>query len=235
MNWDEDQGAGEYPNAYFFYMPRMCNHCTKPCCVEACPHGAMYKRDDFGVVLRDEDLCRGAQRCIQACPYKKIYFNAVRQVSQHCIGCFPRIEKGVAPACARQCPGAPSSSASCDETKGAVHKLVDRDKVALPLHPEWNTEPNVFYVPPLSRVRRAPRRHHRRVAAPHPAFVSRITVRLGCGPGAAHARRATSAKRQRGEPSELIETLIAYKWKEVLGPFTATRRRSYGHVKSQRR
>jgi len=43
-NWDEDQGGGEYPNAYFFYLPRLCNHCTRPACVEACPAGAMYKR-----------------------------------------------------------------------------------------------------------------------------------------------------------------------------------------------
>jgi nitrate reductase beta subunit len=30
MNWDEDEGAGEFPNAYFYYMPRICNHCTNP-------------------------------------------------------------------------------------------------------------------------------------------------------------------------------------------------------------
>jgi DMSO reductase family type II enzyme iron-sulfur subunit len=105
MNWDEDQGAGEYPNAYFFYLPRLCNHCTRPSCVEACPNGALYKRAEDGLVLCDEDRCRGAQECIRACPYKKIYFNPTRQVSQHCIGCFPRIEKGVAPACVRQCSG----------------------------------------------------------------------------------------------------------------------------------
>ena len=29
-NWDEDVGAGEYPNSYFFYIPRICNHCTLP-------------------------------------------------------------------------------------------------------------------------------------------------------------------------------------------------------------
>ena len=29
------------------------------------------------------------------------------------------------------------------------------------------------------------------------------------------------ARRRRGEPSELLDTLIAYDWKELLGPFTA--------------
>ncbi|MBW2295923.1 MAG: hypothetical protein JRG94_27100 [Deltaproteobacteria bacterium] len=116
MNWDEDQGSGDFPNAYFYYMPRICNHCSKPACLEACPNTALYKRDDLGVVLRDESLCRGAQQCAQACPYKKIYFNEARGTSQHCIGCFPRLEKGVAPACVRQ--WVPANTAS-DASRGS--------------------------------------------------------------------------------------------------------------------
>ena len=68
MNWDEDEGGGEFPNAYFFYLPRMCNHCTEPACVEACPSGAMFKREEDGLVLRDEDRCQSNQACAQACP-----------------------------------------------------------------------------------------------------------------------------------------------------------------------
>src|SRR4030043_385343 len=77
---------------------------TRPVCVEACPRSAIYKRAEDGVVLRDETRCRGYRFCLEACPYKKIYFNYVKKISQHCIFCFPRIEKEVAPACARQCP-----------------------------------------------------------------------------------------------------------------------------------
>src|SRR5512147_2625060 len=29
-NWDEDQGAGDFPNSHFFYLPRICNHCSNP-------------------------------------------------------------------------------------------------------------------------------------------------------------------------------------------------------------
>ena len=103
-NWDEDQGAGEYPNTYYFYLPRICNHCTNPVCVEACPRAAMFKRPEDGIVVRDEDSCRGYRFCMEACPYKKIYFNYVRNIGQQCIFCLPRLEEGVAPACARQCP-----------------------------------------------------------------------------------------------------------------------------------
>ena len=219
MNWDEDQGAGEYPNAYFFYLPRLCNHCTRPSCVEACPAGALYKRPEDGLVLCDEDRCCGAQECIRACPYKKIYFNAARQVSQHCIGCFPRIEKGVAPACARQCAGRAVFVGFMDDEGGAVHRLVRRWHVALPLHPEWNTEPNVFYVPPLSPFRLRPDgsvdESERRIPVTYLESLFGSGVR-----GALRTLETEIGERQQGRPSELIDTLIAYEWKTMLGPFT---------------
>ncbi len=218
MNWDEDEGAGQYPNAYFFYMPRVCNFCAKPSCVEACPNAAMYKRDDFGVVLRDENLCQGSQRCAQACPYKKIYFDAVRKTSQHCIGCFPRLEHGVAPTCVRQCPGRAMFVGFRDDANGVIQRLVDRYQVALPLHAEWNTEPNVFYVPPLSAFVLRPDgsidESQRRIPL---AYLESLL-----GSGVAPALRTLEehmAKRRRGEASELMDTLIAYQWKSVLGPF----------------
>jgi len=219
MNWDEDQGAGKYPNAYFFYLPRICNHCTRPSCVEACPNEAMYKRPEDGLVLRDEDRCRGAQECIRACPYKKIYFNTVRQVGQHCIGCFPRIEKGVAPVCARQCAGRAVFVGFMDDEQSAVHKLVRKWGVALPLHPEWNTEPNVFYIPPLSPFLIAPDgsidESERRIPVSYleSLFGPRVQSALATLEG-------EIAKRKKGQPSDMIKTLIAYEWKEMLGPFT---------------
>ena len=70
-NWDEDQGDGVYPNAYFFYLQRICNHCTHPACIEACPRNAIYKREEDGIVVIDQDRCNGYQFCIEACPFKK--------------------------------------------------------------------------------------------------------------------------------------------------------------------
>jgi ethylbenzene hydroxylase subunit beta/complex iron-sulfur molybdoenzyme family reductase subunit beta len=143
MNWDEDEGGGEFPNAYYFYLPRLCNHCTRPACLEACPNDAIFKREEDGLVLRDEDACQGAQQCRRACPYKKIYFNRARNVSQHCIGCFPRIEQGVAPACVRQCPGRAAFIGFDDDEGSPVEKLVRKWKVALPLHPDPARLPGV--------------------------------------------------------------------------------------------
>jgi ethylbenzene hydroxylase subunit beta/complex iron-sulfur molybdoenzyme family reductase subunit beta len=216
MNWDEDEGGGEFPNAYYFYLPRMCNHCTKPACLEACPNDAMFKRAEDGLVLRDEDDCRGAQQCTRACPYKKIYFNRTRGVSQHCVGCFPRVEQGVAPACVRQCPGRAAFVGFLDDDGGVVSKLVQKWGVALPLHPELGTEPNVFYVPPLSP---SPLREDGsfdeggdRIP---PGYLESLFG--GAVHGAMDVLRTELERKRRGQDSELMDTLILYRWKDALG------------------
>jgi ethylbenzene hydroxylase subunit beta/complex iron-sulfur molybdoenzyme family reductase subunit beta len=187
--------------------------------VEACPNDALFKRDEDGLVLRDEDKCQGAQKCAQACPYKKIYFNKMRNVSQHCIGCFPRIEKGVAPACVRQCPGRAAFIGFLDDESGPVARLVNEWKVALPLHPEFGTHPNVYYVPPLapaplnpdgSANEDAPRIPPGYLEALFGADVHRVLDTL----------KAEMEKKRRGEGSEVMDTLIIYEWKEALGPYT---------------
>ncbi|OGT25365.1 MAG: respiratory nitrate reductase subunit beta [Gammaproteobacteria bacterium RBG_16_66_13] len=215
MNWDEDEGAGEFPNAYFFYLPRLCNHCTQPGCLEACPNDALFKTDD-GLVLRNEDLCKGAQRCAQACPYKKIYFNRMRNVSQQCIGCFPRIEQGVAPACVRQCPGRAAWIGFLDEAGGPVSQMVNRWKVALPLHPEFGTHPNVYYVPPLSP---APLNEDGAINESAPRIPPSYLESL-FGPavhGALDTIKVELDKKRRGAESELMDILIMYRWREALG------------------
>jgi DMSO reductase family type II enzyme iron-sulfur subunit len=217
-NWDEDQGGGEYPNSFLFYLPRLCNHCTRPICIEACPRNAMYKRKEDGIVLRDETRCRGYQFCLEACPYKKVYFNYVKKISQQCIFCFPRIEKGVAPACARQCPGRLVFVGYLDDKDGPIHKLVNEWEVALPLHPEYGTMPNVFYIPPLAPYRlnddgsidestpRIPTEYLERLFGP------RVNKALD-------TLKAEMAKTRRKEQSELMDTLIVYKWRELFNPF----------------
>ncbi len=152
-NWDEDVGGFERGNPYYFYLPRLCNHCTHPACLEACPRGAIYKRQEDGIVLIDQERCRGYRHCIEACPYKKIYFNEVTGTSQKCIFCYPRLERGTVQACMAQCPGRIRFVGLLDDPDSPVHKLVRVHRVALPLFPERGTHPNVFYVPPFSPPR----------------------------------------------------------------------------------
>ncbi|MDP6374377.1 MAG: hypothetical protein QGH42_00885 [Kiritimatiellia bacterium] len=66
----QSMGAGDWPNSYYFYLPRLCNHCSRPACAEACPSSALKKNED-GLVLRDESVCQGSDVCMEACPQKK--------------------------------------------------------------------------------------------------------------------------------------------------------------------
>jgi DMSO reductase family type II enzyme iron-sulfur subunit len=212
-NWDEDQGAGEYPNSYYFYLPRLCNHCTNPACVAACPRKAIYKREEDGIVLIDQERCRGYQHCVAACPYKKIYFNPLYKRSEKCILCFPRIEQGLAPACAQQCVGRIRFVGFLDDADGPVHKLVEKWKVALPLHAEFGTQPNVYYVPPLSPFKYdadGKLTNERRV---QDAFlIGLFGPRV---PEVLKLLEAERAKKQRKQASELMDLLIAYRHEEM--------------------
>ena len=217
-NWDEDQGAGEFPNSFFFYLPRLCNHCTHPACKEACPRGAIEKRAEDGIVIVNEDRCRGYRHCMEACPYKKIYFNHATKVSQKCIFCFPRLEQGVAPACARQCPGRVRFVGYRDDENAPIWKLVEKWKVALPLHPEFGTEPNVFYVPPGAP---ASFDAEGRIDTGKPRIPNEYLVSL-FGERVLDALQTLAeerAKAARGERSELMDLLIAYRWQDMFGGF----------------
>ncbi|MAG34376.1 MAG: respiratory nitrate reductase subunit beta [Deltaproteobacteria bacterium] len=212
-NWDEDEGDGEYPNAYYFYLPRICNHCSNPACLAACSRNAIYKRQEDGIVLIDQERCRGYRYCVASCPYKKIYFNEKLSKSEKCIFCYPRIEKGLPTACAQQCVGRIRWIGYRDDEDGPIHKLVDQYKVALPLHSEWGTEPNVFYVPPTS-----PEGFD---SEGRPDGESRIPMELLEGLFGPNVKSSLAtleeerAKKARGEGSELMDLLIGYRHQDM--------------------
>ncbi len=123
-NWEDDAGGefakrgrdanfegmekgmlAAYENTFMMYLPRLCEHCLNPTCVASCPSGAIYKREEDGIVLIDQDRCRGWRMCISGCPYKKIYFNWKSGKSEKCVFCFPRIEAGEPTICSETCVG----------------------------------------------------------------------------------------------------------------------------------
>ncbi len=217
-NWDEDQAAGDYPNGYSFYLPRICNHCSNAPCVEACPRKAIEKREEDGIVVVNEDKCRGHRFCMASCPYKKIYYNLERNIAQKCIFCFPRIDQGVAPACARQCPGRLRFVGYRDDRTALIWKLVDKWKVAIPLHPEYGTEPNVFYVPPMNPARID---ENGNLDFSEPRIPAGYLESL-FGPevhSALEILHAEMKKTREGGQSELMDLLIAYEWSDNFGGF----------------
>ncbi len=102
---EEQESMFQLEKMAFFYLPRICNHCLNPSCVASCPSGALYKRGEDGIVLVNQEVCRGWRMCVTACPYKKTYYNWSTGKSEKCILCFPRIEAGLAPACMHSCVG----------------------------------------------------------------------------------------------------------------------------------
>jgi nitrate reductase beta subunit len=97
--------AFEYQRAFMFFLPRICEHCLNPSCVASCPSGAMYKREEDGIVLVDQDRCRGWRMCVTGCPYKKVYFNHRTGKAEKCHFCYPRVEVGLPTVCSETCVG----------------------------------------------------------------------------------------------------------------------------------
>ncbi len=96
---------GQYENTFMMYLPRLCEHCLNPSCVASCPSGAIYKREEDGIVLIDQEKCRGWRMCVSGCPYKKVYYNWSTGKSEKCTFCYPRIESGNPTVCSETCVG----------------------------------------------------------------------------------------------------------------------------------
>jgi nitrate reductase beta subunit len=101
----QEQVRMTYEQAFMFFLPRICEHCLNPSCVASCPSGAMYKREEDGIVLVDQDRCRGWRYCVSGCPYKKVYFNHSTGKAEKCTLCYPRIEIGQPTICSETCVG----------------------------------------------------------------------------------------------------------------------------------
>jgi nitrate reductase beta subunit len=101
----EDKIKFAFEQTFMFYLPRICEHCLNPSCMASCPSGAIYKRAEDGIVLVDQDRCRGWRQCVTGCPYKKIYFNHKTGKAEKCTFCYPRIEVGLPTVCSETCVG----------------------------------------------------------------------------------------------------------------------------------
>jgi hypothetical protein len=105
-----------------------------------------------------------------------------------------------------------------DDEDSQVHKLVRKWRAAIPLHPEYGTQPNVYYVPPISTLAfdddgelAAQRRIPNDVLESYfGKDVHRVLALIG----------AEREKRQRGAPSELMDLLISRSWKARFAEFT---------------
>jgi nitrate reductase / nitrite oxidoreductase, beta subunit len=152
-------------HTWFFYLARICNHCSYPACLAACPRQAVYKRPEDGIVLIDQEQCRGYRKCAEACPFKKPMYRGNTRVTEKCIGCYPRVE-GTDPEsqgdpmetrCMAACIGQirlqglvalDPDGTWTEDRYNPLYYLVHVARVALPIYPQFGTQPNGYYIPP---------------------------------------------------------------------------------------
>lgn len=127
-----------------FFVPKLCNQCANPACVQVCPVGATYQTGD-GVVLIDRSWCIGCGYCIMACPYGVRFFHPVHKVAEKCNFCYHRITKGMKTACVQACPFGARQIGNLNDPDDPVTKVVRNERVAV-LKDEYGTKPHVFYV-----------------------------------------------------------------------------------------
>ena len=162
----EKYEAGKYPAARMKFRPIPCMHCEEPACLEVCPTGATYKRDD-GIVLVDHNKCMGCRYCVLACPYEARHY--LRRVDNYygtaartpyemlkqkdldkgtavkCDFCVERLEKGRLPACVETCPAQARHFGDLDDPRSEVSELIAVSRGTV-LREELGTKPSVYYI-----------------------------------------------------------------------------------------
>jgi anaerobic dimethyl sulfoxide reductase subunit B (iron-sulfur subunit) len=108
--------SGVFPKVSVFNIVLSCNHCENPACTAACPVGAIYKREEDGIVIVDRNLCQDIRACLAACPFGAPQFGddtsepakesgwAVDHPMQKCTFCWDRLDDGLTPSCVAGCP-----------------------------------------------------------------------------------------------------------------------------------
>jgi len=128
-----------------FFVPKLCNQCSEPNCVQVCPVGATYKTKD-GIILIDDKYCVGCSYCVQACPYGVRYIDHDgKRVADKCTWCYHRIVKGLLPACVLACPVGARKIGDLNDPKSEVSRIAREKRVSV-LKPEIGNEPRAYYL-----------------------------------------------------------------------------------------
>jgi tetrathionate reductase subunit B len=144
-SWVEYVEKGDYPNVARNFLPRLCNQCNHPPCVDVCPTGATYKREEDGIVVVDPDICIGCKYCILACPYDQRFLNPVTGAADKCDFCIHRVSQGLVPACVEACIGNARIFGDLNDPHSEISREVASNPVTV-LRQGQGTEPNVYYI-----------------------------------------------------------------------------------------
>jgi len=169
--------TGKYPNVKRLYIPVLCNHCEDAPCLKACPNKAIFRRPD-GIVLLDQDRCRGTGACVSACPYGNIVLHKEEEewyldenepyerdfvkprlqksVARKCTYCAHRVDEGLKPACVVACPTTARIFGDLEDPGSDVSTYIEQEKDNTdrePFHllPEAKTKPGGMYLGTMAR------------------------------------------------------------------------------------
>ena len=134
-----------------YFVPKMCNHCSKSPCIQVCPVGATYDSPE-GVVLVDEKYCIGCRYCVQACPYGCRFIHPVKKVANKCTLCYHRLKRGLAPACMEVCPTNARMYGNLRDREGELVKFL-KEHTTQVLRANLNTGSKLYYNALSSEVR----------------------------------------------------------------------------------
>lgn len=126
-----------------FFVPKMCNQCSKSPCTQVCPVGATFESPE-GVALIDQDYCIGCLYCVQACPYGCRYMHPEKKVVDKCNLCYHRITNDMKPACQEACPQGAKIFGDLKDRDGELVKFIQKHDWQV-FKPHMNTKPKVYY------------------------------------------------------------------------------------------
>jgi Fe-S-cluster-containing dehydrogenase component len=78
-----------------------CRHCEDPACVNACPRGALSQEEETGIIIVNENICKGCAWCISACQVGAMMIHPDKKVVFTCNSCK---EETDGPQCVIWCP-----------------------------------------------------------------------------------------------------------------------------------
>lgn len=142
MDGFEQQGA-ESEIFKSFFVPKMCNHCSKSPCTQVCPVGATFESPE-GVVLIDEKYCIGCRYCVQACPYGCRFIHPDKKVADKCTLCYHRLKKGLEPVCMEVCPTSARMYGNLRDKDSRIVRFLKENTTQV-LRPHLNTGSKLYY------------------------------------------------------------------------------------------
>lgn len=142
-----ERPQGSFPELSQYWLPTMCHHCVDAPCIKACPTNTLWRRDEDGLVVLDEDKCVGCQRCGEACPYGAISFDAEVGTADKCTMCSHRLDDGLKPSCALVCPTRAIHTGDINDPESAVSRLLQTREHKV-LAESAGAKPQIYYLEP---------------------------------------------------------------------------------------